>query len=68
MPRRTGRNSGNGQFIPIAQAKAMGDRATVETVFAGRISQAMRDAGVDAVSRLAKRPDLRSATTPSMNW
>lgn len=49
--RKTGRDSGNGQFLPIAKAKAMGERATVETLASDEISQAMIKAGFDALAR-----------------
>lgn len=29
---KRGRDAGNGQFIPVEQAKAMGNRAVVETI------------------------------------
>lgn len=57
MLRRTGRNSGNGQFIPVAQAKAMGDRATVETIQTEEVTERMIDAGVVVCRLFAARPD-----------
>lgn len=55
MPRKTGRDAGNGQFIPLAQAAAMGERATIESTFSGRRTKAMDEAGVEAVRKWAAR-------------
>lgn len=55
MPRKTGRDAGTGQFIPLAQAAAMGERATIESNFTGRITPRMHAAGIAAVSMWANR-------------
>jgi hypothetical protein len=56
MPRKTGRDAGNGQFIPLAQAAAMGERATIETIDTDEVTTAMENAALVVCNAFAEGP------------